>query len=165
MSFQIKMADKGDIELIEKMANVAFPDTYKKILTPDQISYMLGMMYSYLSLENQFKLGHVYFIAYKDETPVGYASVERQNEKLFHLQKIYVMPEWKGKGVGGILFRRIVEYVKEQQPQKCTIELNVNRNNKAIDFYKHLGMRKVDEGDFNIGRGYFMNDYIMALDV
>ncbi len=165
MSFQIKIAKESDIELIEKMANVAFPHTYKEILKPDQISYMLGMMYSFSSLENQFKLGHVYFIAYNNETPVGYASVERQSDKIFHLQKIYVMPEWQGKGVGGIMFKRVVEYVKQIQPNQCKIELNVNRNNKAIEFYQHLGMRKVFEGDFNIGRGYQMNDYIMALDL
>ncbi len=165
MAYQIKMADKSDIALIEKMANVAFPDTYKDILKPDQISYMLGMMYSFSSLENQFNLGHTYFIAYNDKMPVGYASVERQGEKTFHLQKIYVMPEWKGKGVGGVLFKRVVDYVKSVQPEKCAIELNVNRNNKAIEFYKHLGMKKIDEGDFHIGRDYFMNDYIMSLEV
>ncbi len=159
------MAEKSDIALIEKMANVAFPDTYKDILKPDQISYMLGMMYSFSSLEAQFKLGHTYFIAYDDETPVGYASVERQGEKVFHLQKIYVMPDWKGKGVGGVLFKRVVDYVKSVQPEKCAIELNVNRNNNAIGFYKHLGMKKIDEGDFHIGRDYFMNDYIMSLEV
>ncbi len=165
MSLKIKKADISDIELIEKLAIVAFPDTYKDILKPDQISYMLGMMYSYPSLESQFKLGHVYFIAYEDKTPVGYASVERQKEKIFHLQKIYVMPEHKGKGIGGILFKRIVEYVKEVQPEKCAIELNVNRNNKALGFYEHLGMKKIFEGDFNIGRGYMMNDYIMSIEV
>ena len=45
------------------------------------------------------------------------------------------------------------------------MELNVNRNNKALQFYEHMGMRKLREGDFPIGNGYYMNDYIMGLDI
>ena len=39
------------------------------------------------------------------------------------------------------------------------------RNNKALQFYEHMGMRKLREGDFPIGNGYYMNDYIMGLDI
>ncbi len=45
------------------------------------------------------------------------------------------------------------------------MELNVNRNNPALGFYEHMGMKKVREGDFPIGNGYYMNDYIMGLDI
>jgi len=45
------------------------------------------------------------------------------------------------------------------------MELNVNRNNKALHFYEHKGMKKLREGDFPIGNGYYMNDYIMGLEL
>ena len=45
------------------------------------------------------------------------------------------------------------------------MELNVNRNNKALKFYEHMGMRIVRERDFPIGNGYYMNDYIMELEI
>lgn len=45
------------------------------------------------------------------------------------------------------------------------MELNVNRNNKALQFYEYMGMRKLRKGDFPIGNGYYMNDYIMGLDI
>ena len=41
------------------------------------------------------------------------------------------------------------------------MELNVNRNNKALEFYKKMGMHIAESGDFNIGGGFYMNDYIM----
>jgi hypothetical protein len=28
-----------------------------------------------------------------------------------------------------------------------------------------MGMTKVDEGDFPIGNGYYMNDYIMGMEI
>ena len=30
---------------------------------------------------------------------------------------------------------------------------------------KHMGMHKASQGDFPIGNGYYMNDYIMTLEV
>lgn len=43
--------------------------------------------------------------------------------------------------------------------------INVNRNNKALHFYERKGMKKLREGDFAIGNGYYMNDYIMGLEI
>ena len=32
-------------------------------------------------------------------------------------------------------------------------------------FYRHLGMTVLRQGDFHIGNGFYMNDYIMGLDL
>ena len=45
------------------------------------------------------------------------------------------------------------------------MELNVNRNNPAVAFYEKMGMHKASQGDFHIGNGYYMNDYIMAMEI
>lgn len=45
-------------------------------------------------------------------------------------------------------------------PSPFTIELNVNRHNPAVGFYKHMGFHEHATRDFHIGNGYYMNDYI-----
>ena len=67
--------------------------------------------------------------------------------------------------MGAALFRQAVEYIRSQHPAPCRMELNVNRHNRALHFYERMGMRKLREGDFPIGNGYYMNDYIMGLDI
>ena len=47
----------------------------------------------------------------------------------------------------------------------AAIELNVNRQNLALGFYRRMGMRIDREGDFDIGNGFYMNDYIMRLEL
>ena len=61
--------------------------------------------------------------------------------------------------------KEAIKCIKEMHPEPCLMELNVNRNNKALQFYEYMGMRKLREGDFPIGNGYYMNDYIMGLDI
>ena len=109
--------------------------------------------------------GHVYSIAYKENEPCGYVSVQQQEKDVFHLQKIYVLPRFQGTHCGSFLFKEAIKCIKEMHPEPCLMELNVNRNNKALQFYEHMGMRKLREGDFPIGNGYYMNDYIMGLDI
>ena len=76
------------------------------------------------------------------------------------------MPDAQGMGIGIKLFNRAVEHVKEACGGKpARIELNVNKFNKSVEFYKHIGMRVLLEEDFPIGNGFYKTDYIMGLDL
>lgn len=161
----IRRADENDVESIRRLAGEAFPATYREILSPGQLAYMMRWMYSPESLVGQMRDGHVYFIASCDGEPCGYLSVERQGEALFHLQKIYVLPRFQGRGAGAFLFRHAVAYARSVHPGPSRLELHVNRRNRAVDFYGRMGMRLLREGDFPIGDGYYMNDYILGLDI
>ena len=147
----IQKVTVADCELINKMAGEVFPATYKEILSPEQLDYMMDWMYAPENIRKQMEEeGHVYFIAYKEGKPCGYVSV---------------LPHFQGSHCGSFLFKEAIKYIKEIHPEPCLMELNVNRNNKALQFYQHMGMRKLREGDFPIGNGYYMNDYIMGLDI
>lgn len=162
----IVKATTEDIPVIRQLAEQAFPDTYREILSPEQIDYMMEWMYSAESLVRQMEEGHVFYIAYDgDGVPVGYVSIQPEGKDVYHLQKLYVLPERQGEGIGRLLFSTAVAEVKRMCPEARRMQLNVNRQNKAYDFYCRMGMRKVDEGDFPIGGGFYMNDYIMGFDL
>ncbi|MDE6348291.1 MAG: GNAT family N-acetyltransferase [Bacteroides sp.] len=164
--FTTRKATIADCALIQKLAQQTFPVTYRDILTPEQIAYMMEWMYAPANIRRQMEEeGHVYLLAYDACEAAGYVSVQQQGDDLFHLQKIYVLPSYQGAHCGSFLFREAVRYIKEVHPSSCLMELNVNRYNKALHFYEHMGMRKLREGDFPIGNGYYMNDYIMGMEL
>ena len=164
--FTIRKATSADCGLIHKLAWQIFPETYKEILSKEQIEYMMELMYSLESIRQQMEEeGHVYLIACEECEAAGYVSVQQQGKDLFHLQKIYVLPYYQGAHCGSFLFSEAVKYIRDVHPAPCIMELNVNRNNKAVGFYEHMGMKKSREGDFPIGNGYYMNDYIMQLKI
>lgn len=164
----ITQATESDIHVIKSMADVVFRNTYSSILTAEQVEYMMEWMYSKQSLEKQFSDLHSFFIAWCNGIPVGYMSIQKEsitedNITIYHLHKLYVMPEWQGRGVGELLFKQAHEYASENKnTAKARIELNVNRYNKAVGFYIRMGMKIAREGDFPIGEGFYMNDYIMS---
>lgn len=162
-----KKAALEDTPLIEELAQEIFRETYKDMLSPGQIDYMMEWMYSQENLHKQISLqGHIYHIVYMENTPVGYISLEQQGERLWHLQKLYLRPGLQGKSVGKKMFLFAVDYIRKNSSLPATMELNVNRDNvKAWTFYERMGMHKASQGDFPIGNGYYMTDYIMAMEV
>lgn len=163
-----KLATVDDIPHINTLARAIFIPTYESILAPEQLEYMFEMMYSIANIKSQIlEQGHEYFLAYNNENEcIGYISMQQQQENLFHLQKIYILPSHQGKGYGKNLINFAIDYTKERcKGPVATMELNVNRSNKALDFYKHMGFRVARTGDYDIGGGYYMNDHIMAIDV
>ena len=159
----IRRATEKDICAIRAIAGIAFPDTYRTILSRDQLDYMMEWMYSEESLARQFSSGHIFLI----EDSKGYVSYRRDSAQddgvpVFHLEKLYILPEFQKQGLGKKLFDAVAEEIRKDTKTDFIIELNVNISNPSIGFYRHLGMHVARSGDFPIGNGYFMNDYIMA---
>lgn len=164
--FTIRKATTDDCALIQKLAQQVFPLTYKDILTPAQIDYMMDWMYSEANIRKQMEEGHVYLLAYEECEAAGYVSVRPDGPDLFHLEKIYVIPYFQNAHCGSFLFRHAVQYIREIHPTPCRMELNVNRQNAhALQFYQHMGMTRSRQGDFPIGGGFYMRDYIMELNI
>jgi ribosomal protein S18 acetylase RimI-like enzyme len=57
----------------------------------------------------------------------------------------------------------VIDYIIDEIKNKgaTALQLQVNRDNKAKNFYEKLGFVVIDYKDFDIGHGFFMNDYIM----
>lgn len=171
MDIEIRRAGKVELHFIHEMAEVVFRETYKSILSPEQMEYMMDWMYSLPNLEKQVAQGHTYYIAWAGQEPQGYLSVRKDcvdpdGIEVWHLEKIYVMPSAQGTGLGHKLIETAKQHVRDNKSvAKARIELNVNRNNPAVGFYKHQGLTILRQGDFPIGNGFYMNDYIMGFDV
>lgn len=150
-----------DIPQIRKLAYAVWPQTYSDILSGEQTAYMLEMMYSESSLQHQINVQHHRFIiASEHNNPVAFASWSATSEKsIYRLHKIYVLQNQQGKGTGRKLIDHIITLIRPYGA--ALLELNVNRHNKAKDFYIRQGFRVIREADIAIGNGYFMNDYIM----
>jgi ribosomal protein S18 acetylase RimI-like enzyme len=164
--FSIKKAGNKDAQLIHDLASRVWGPTYGAILSPEQLNYMFDLMYAPESIVNQMtELGHQYFIVYDDETPSGYISIEKKEEDTYIFQKIYALPEKQGTGMGRFMFEEGVRYLKGIHAGPFKVMLYVNRENPAIGFYEHIGFRQIDTRDHHIGNGYYMNDYIMCMEV
>jgi diamine N-acetyltransferase len=157
--YTIVKAGKVDIETIRILCFKVWPQTYAAIISQAQIDYMLDMMYSPASLEEQIDTGAQFVIVYDENIPVGFASFQQMEPDLFKLHKLYVLSSQQGKGTGRLLVDYIVAEMKKANAG--ALQLQVNKNNKARYFYEKIGFTIIKDFVFEIGNGYVMDDYIM----
>ena len=155
----LRHASDEDILLIRELSLQVWPATYENILSKEQIDYMLDLMYSEAALHQQMKDDHRFLIVYNAGIPIGFASYSQVDPGVFKLHKIYLLGVQQGRGTGRYVMEQIISRIRKEGG--TILRLNVNRNNKAKDFYEKLGFVAVREEDLPIGNGYFMNDFIM----
>lgn len=157
----ITVATKEQLPIISDLAYKIWPNAYGEILSKAQLDYMLELIYSLDSLEKQLMKKHVFILAKEGDNYIGFASYELniENSNKAKIQKLYVLPETQGKGIG----KKILNYIKEkaQLNANTSLILNVNKYNIAKDFYLKYGFKIIDSVVINIGNGYVMDDYIM----
>ncbi|MDP4117224.1 MAG: GNAT family N-acetyltransferase [Bacteroidota bacterium] len=141
MSLYIREAEKKDIPVIlalikelahfEKLSNEVFA-------TEELLAHNL--------FEHQYAK---ILIAEYNNVPVGQA-LYFFNFSTFlskpgiYLEDIYIKPDYRGKGIGKALLKKIIEIAKEK---KCgRVEWSVLKWNKsAIDFYLSLGAKPLED--------------------
>lgn len=155
------VATKEHLPIIHQLSHSIWPVAYKNVISEGQIDYMLEMMYSLESLEEQLQNNKVFILAEEANEFVGFASYELNFDgfQKTKIHKLYVLPETQGKGVG----KQLVDYIAEiaSKNQNTFLQLAVNKNNKAKDFYVKIGFEIAYEAVFDIGNGFVMDDYIM----
>ncbi len=160
----IYTATLSDIPEIQAIAARVWPVAYKDVSTPGQISYMLDLMYSSEALKKQMLDQCCEFILYKpNEHSVGFASYGKNEKGIWRLHKLYVDVDLHGKGIGKILLEEVKKRVAEKGGSE--LELNVNKRNKAKDFYYSQGFTLRREEVIDIGEGYVMDDYVLVVEI
>lgn len=156
---QIRRAILSDASLIQRLAESIWWKHYPSIIGEEQVRFMLNKMYNLENIEKQIsKEEQQYFILENDAQDLGFISIElRENSEAF-INKFYILQDQQRKGSGAFAFKLLLK----QFPKINCIRLQVNRQNyQAINFYFKQSFIIEEVADFDIGDGYFMNDFIM----
>lgn len=161
----IKVETREQIAETDRLARQIWNEHYSKIITQQQIDYMLAKFQSEQAITEQINNGVEYYLLKDNSEHSGYIAVnfspEKSNAKL---SKYYVKKSKRGKGLG----RKAVEFI-EQRCRKLGIEklwLTVNKNNSnSISIYEKLGFENKGSVVQDIGQGFVMDDYKMEKQV
>ncbi len=149
---------RTQLEIIQQLAHTIWKQVYTKIVSIEQLDYMLELIYSMSALEKQLLEGQVFVLIVEESQPIGYLSYQKYTDRT-KLHKLYLLPSVQGKGYGVAMLDFVVDKVRSFDQK--SLFLNVNKYNKAKLFYERYGFRQIAEEVIDIGEGYVMDDYIM----
>lgn len=147
-------------EIMALVQKVWLP-TYTHYVDYQQIILMQSEMYNEASLLLQYDQGHIFYIAVENQKTIGFMSFFIQGSVL-KIPKLYVDSSMQQKGVGKKLLQSAEKFAKDKQLNN--IELNVNRYNKALYFYRRYGFYILRSVDIPLSK-FWLNDYVLRLDL
>ena len=160
---RIESVGESGLSAISALAAVIWRACYPGIISVEQIDYMLERMYAPATLEEETRhQGIRYEQLLADNQPVGFAAYgPTERPGVFKLHKLYLHPDYHGRGLGSRLLKHCETAVIRLGGRRLV--LNVNKNNtKAIAAYRRNGFSVADSVVADIGGGFVMDDYIMA---
>jgi ribosomal protein S18 acetylase RimI-like enzyme len=152
----LKKLEKSDLPNQKKLPEDIKIKTFK--LGEDEINYVklynetLGFLGSTIDINFINEIvkrpsfnAEGYFFAFKDETPIGFITVEKQpwgNDPEFgYLYQAGLMPQFKGKGVATALMKNAFNFAHKAGIKR--IGVGVRRSNEsALKYFKNHGFKE-----------------------
>jgi ribosomal protein S18 acetylase RimI-like enzyme len=156
-----KLTTKSSLQIIRDIAADIWPKTFASILSKEQISYMMQMMYAPSVMEKELDDGFNFEIIKINDRPAGYFSWSKYElPQTAKLHKLYLLEQFHGQGIGSKMLDQVAMRAKNAGFVK--LRLNVNKYNaKAIKAYQRNNFVTVESVKIDIGNGFFMYDFVM----
>ena len=159
------LKNETEYPIAYRLAQEIWDTTYKQILSPEQIKYMLDMMYAPEVIEKELKEGIRFEFVKDNGTPIGFLSYGLYHGKdTMKLHKLYLSDIYHGRGIGSMMLQYVIAAAKKAGVRKLI--LNVNKENaRALRAYERNGFKLVEKVKNDIGNGFYMDDFVMGIDL
>ncbi len=176
----------SQIDELADMANRIWHEYWPDIIGKDQTDYMIDMFQSVSAITRDIQQhNYRYWFVVDDGKKVGFTGgaieemtddadhnafihhsdvVDTRWPRRFFISKVYLYADERGKHYSS----RVLDFYEQfcRNNNLPVMYLTVNRENDlGVRAYKGRGFDTVDQVDNPIGRGYVMNDYIMAKEI
>lgn len=151
----IVRAQEVDIPALSKLCADTFRETFSHDNTEEELQAFFDEAYNYDVLKRE--LDHDEsdtYLAYVDDALAGYlkvnwgnAQTERELDNAFEVQRLYVLKEYHGQGVGKALFEKALRIAETGDFSWAWLGVWEN-NYKAQRFYTQYGFEKFGEHQF-----------------
>jgi ribosomal protein S18 acetylase RimI-like enzyme len=160
---QILAATAEHLPAIAALAGVIWRACYPAIITSEQIEYMLAKMYSLDVLRAEIQTqGIRYDRLLSSRELSGFASYGPTAEPgVIKLHKLYLLPSEHGRGWGSRLLQQVEREARASGARRLTLAVN-KRNTRVLAAYRSNGFVIMESVVTVIGKGFVMDDYLMA---
>ena len=81
-------------------------------------------------------------VAYVDDNPIGCGAIKKFDDKTMEIKRMFVLPDFRRKGIAGKILSGLEEWTKELGYQKCVLETGINQH-EALTLYQNSGFMRI----------------------
>ena len=157
----IAVTSDEQIGKVAELAHNIWNQHFPAIIGQDQVDYMVERFQSDTAIREQILAGYRYYLLRVVDFDAGYlALVERPERQYLQISKLYLLQEWRGKGLAREVVQCVIEMAATLKLPRLYLTVN-KYNHASISAYLKLGFEKKAEIVTDIGNGFVMDDYEM----
>ena len=154
----VRVTTDDQIRIVASLARSIWPKAFHGMEPDEHLEYMINNLQSFEGISDYIRnKGFTYWLLQCDGRSVGYMAYVPEEDCLL-LSKFYLLEEYRGRGLSGMMMRKAEEATREMGLPKIRLETN-RRNTRIVEIYKHFGFEIVRETDRDIGGGHINHDY------
>jgi ribosomal protein S18 acetylase RimI-like enzyme len=171
MDLQIRQAQPTDAEVIALLGRITFSETFGYLFVERASDLRAYLDYTFAVSKIRISVEqpkNTYWLASVDSLPVGYAKLKFPSHAallpaagIAQLQKIYVLKEFLGQGIGKPLFEVVLDHAMSLKIDNLWLDV-LKENSRAIRFYERHGFKALGDETYAIGAQTF-TFHLMAL--
>lgn len=155
---KIEKASIEDIDLLLELGKTTFAQTFAADNTPENMAAYMNRAFTHEKLKSELEhLNSEFYLVRIDEEAIGYlkvntanAQTEPQPHNTLEIERIYVLKDFYGQGIGLKLLEKAIAIAREKHLK--SIWLGVwERNHRALRFYEKNGFQVFDKHVFKMG--------------
>jgi ribosomal protein S18 acetylase RimI-like enzyme len=158
MEMQIVEVSGTDLKKLQEISRSTFIQSYVELNTAENMQLYLNQHFSKEKLTEELKnLESKFFFAVYGAEVVGYlklnwgsAQTELPKDEGLEIERIYVLPALKGKGIGQLFISKAFELARKSQANYVWLAV-WEKNAPAIRFYEKCGFKKFSQHIFKLG--------------
>ena len=169
--YDLRKISAAEVFELQNISRTTFRDTFAEHNSEEDLNHYLDEQLSIHKLSEELNNPYsTFYFASENEKIVGYlklnfstAQTELIDEKAFEIERIYILKEYFGKGLGQFLLNNAIIIGKKMQPSY--IWLGVwEKNSRAIRFYEKNGFEVFSSHLFTLGNDV-QTDLLMKLEI
>lgn len=148
MKIVIKKADESEIGLITSIIRDSFEDVARRFGITIENAPTHPSNCTVEWVEAGMKKGIAYYIMEGDGVPIGSAAIEGARPGLFYLERLAILPEYRGKGYGSLLSDYACDEAKVRGAKN--VEIGIIEEDKRLQtWYEKIGFRVMSRCRFD----------------
>lgn len=155
---EIKKVTLNDIDQLQKIGRQTFYETFSAGNSEENMTKYLDEAFSIEKLTTELIDNNAeFYFAILGDNVIGYlklnfgqSQTELQDDKALEIERIYVLKDFHGKGVGQILLDKAIHIARQKNTDYVWLGV-WEENPRAINFYKKNGFVEFDKHVFKLG--------------
>ena len=154
----IRPLEVADLRALQKLSVETFVDTFIDSNTADDLTSCIDSLYNTEKLARELAAKHSYFYFVEVKGQVAgylklntrYEQTEGQRDDSLEIERLYILPHYKGLHLGSKLMKFALDLAKEKGKKRVWLGV-WEHNEPAKAFYSHWGFKRFSQHTFPVG--------------